>query len=212
MRYGAVCRQWRSIAWGYADLWTTLIFPLSAPGYAHGPQLVSGWLERTGNRRLSIQLHDSESENSDHDPVHQLLISRNAQEIARIIATYTSRCESMGLHTSLNIINRILRGAGPSSQRSTLRRLSISGRLEDHGEDITLLDPEMRHSPTHLCMSSFIPPEKMNIQWKGITHCYVERMSRQAFYILLSYISSSLTDLFVGSLVGYKRSPLDLSG
>ncbi|KAF5309426.1 hypothetical protein D9619_012353 [Psilocybe cf. subviscida] len=203
--FGAVCQQWRSIAWGYADVWTTLRFPLSGPGYAHGPQLVSEWLERTGNSLLSIQLHDSEAERNDEDPLRRLLISTNAQEIARIIATCSARCESMRLHTSfLSVIDRILRGAGSTSDSSTLRQLSLDGRLGEDGrttEDIILLDPEQRPSPTHLCMSSFIPPAKININWSKITHLYAERLSHQAFYFLLSHISSSLTDLCVGSLV-----------
>lgn len=56
--FGAISQHWRAAAWSYVRLWETIVVPLSCPGYKHGPQMVSEWLQRADDRSLSIQIND----------------------------------------------------------------------------------------------------------------------------------------------------------
>jgi hypothetical protein len=58
LRFGAVCRKWRQVAWATPDLWDTLHFRTrlrTRRSLAESlPDLVHKWLERSGNLPLTI--------------------------------------------------------------------------------------------------------------------------------------------------------------
>jgi hypothetical protein len=60
LRLGAVCRQWRSIAWGYSPLWNTLHVNITTKHYVHDPQIILEWLERSKDLPLDIRAVPSE--------------------------------------------------------------------------------------------------------------------------------------------------------
>jgi hypothetical protein len=61
LRLGAVCRQWRSIAWEYSPLWNSLHVNITQKHCDHGPQIILEWLERSKNLPLDIRVVPSDS-------------------------------------------------------------------------------------------------------------------------------------------------------
>lgn len=56
LRLGAICRQWRNIAWSHPQLWDNLHLKLGVKHYVHGPALVSEWLARSKGLPLDIRI------------------------------------------------------------------------------------------------------------------------------------------------------------
>lgn len=57
---GAVCRQWRNIAWSHPPLWNNLYIDLSPRGHEHGPTIINEWLTRSQSLPLDIRISDGE--------------------------------------------------------------------------------------------------------------------------------------------------------
>lgn len=123
---GAVCRQWRNIAWSHPPLWNNLYIDLSdSHGHEYGPEIVAGWLVRSRGHPLDIRVSEAYGINRDG-------AEDQAVAMMNIIKQFSSRWRNLDIHIQYSEMMYSLKDSYFSnhqraSSTSLLRSLSLVG-------------------------------------------------------------------------------------
>jgi hypothetical protein len=148
LNLGAVCQQWRNIAWSHPPLWNSLDIDLSLDGYEHGPDIVAEWFARSRSLPLDIRvsLCDTTEEHA--------IVTMN------IIKQFSSRWRSLDIRMRDSTVMYYLEDSYFSDHQSArcpsiLQHLSLTGdSIEVPFEKFLYPSREFcqkltRHSSTH---------------------------------------------------------------
>lgn len=194
LRLGSICQKWRSIAWGHARLWNTLVIAISCPGHELGPAMVGEWLGRTGEQHLNIQMNECRPNRDATAPevLGRLGMLENAKSIVQALNSVSSRWSNLDLSDCPLEVLSELDNSGCCSE-SILQHLSIGGfsRARQTTAVKLLRKSKHGHRPTHLNLLSGIRPTRFNIGWARLTHLYMENMSAKHFLRILQCATES---------------------
>ncbi|KAF5309422.1 hypothetical protein D9619_012354 [Psilocybe cf. subviscida] len=193
LRLGAICRNWRSIAWAHSRLWKTLVIAISSPGHDAGPIMVEEWLQRTGEQQLEVQMGDCQN-NRDTlvgTPSGRPQMMMNARSIVRALNSVSSRWRSLDLSECPLDILSALDDTGCAAN-SILQHLCLGYHSEERRSySLKLLKSKHRHQPVHLNILCAIRPSRVNIKWTQLTHLYLENMSSKHCLRTLTWVTKS---------------------
>ena len=176
LRLGAVCRNWRQLAWATPDLWDTLyvrISPSMTRSLAESlPVLLREWLNRSGIRPLTIFFrHSGCPEESEGSPSYddfsdectaETWESTTDLEVIEIINLHSGRWRNLHLDVGADIPERLCGSTQPN--QLLFLDLGIDGGRPPRPKFVMKSKP----FPTQLALNNF-PPTTIDIGWENIT-------------------------------------------
>jgi len=173
LRFGAVCRMWRQLAWTTPGLWNTLYLRIglwtrrslveSLPG------LVSEWLKRSGSLPLTIffrhyPAYGDESSDEDESEANRGTLDVTIRLVIETLNLHSQRWQNLDLATTRGIFKRFSSSIQPNQLVGLGLRLCD---VYDFSPPSFMMESEL--SPTHLMLRDF-PLTSVNIRWDNITH------------------------------------------
>jgi hypothetical protein len=183
LRLGAVCRNWRQLAWATPYLWDTLylMIPPSMKGSLVQwlPGLLCEWLSRSGMRPLTIffRYHryseESDHSSSDDEFSHEspIKILKSAEEmVIEVINSHSGRWRNLHLDVSADIPERFCGSIQPNEL--LFLELGIDGGNSATPKFVMKSKP----FPTQLTLFEF-PPTSIDIGWDNITRAMLYNLT-----------------------------------
>ena len=169
---GAVCRQWRHLAWATPDLWDTLfltILPSTRRSLAESlPGLLCEWLSRSGMRPLTIFFRYSE-ESDAYDLLDESIVKILASAADLVIETinlHSGRWRNLHLDVGADIPGRLCGSVQPNQLFGL--ELQVEGARSPTQKFIMKRKP----FPTLLTLVNF-SPTLIDIGWDNIIRAYL---------------------------------------
>ncbi|KDR86017.1 hypothetical protein GALMADRAFT_150356 [Galerina marginata CBS 339.88] len=159
LKFGAVCRDWRKVAWATPRLWTVLRFCISVPSFRARCDLAQQWLARSGGLPLTIYIFTPFLSNSSPSPV---VVS----SFIKLVNQYSSRWYQLRLNVPTSLL---LQFCGDSTSHSTLHTLHIhpDDRPQSHSIRRFSLN-NVKPSPANVFISS-LSFSAVDIEWNNVT-------------------------------------------
>ncbi|PPQ76708.1 hypothetical protein CVT26_004386 [Gymnopilus dilepis] len=165
VRLGAVCHNWRRIAWSSPRLWSSLIIDSSNAVVTDTRiELVKEWIDRSGCLLLSIAWHQPSLVIQTGFVL--LFNDNNAKSLIDIMNRHADRWESLNLHLPAGALR--LFDASKASKLSSLRKLALHVPLEQPLTSTTFFD-----LTPPIVNLTFIGNWRWDIKvldWKRVTH------------------------------------------
>ncbi|KIM44346.1 hypothetical protein M413DRAFT_35416, partial [Hebeloma cylindrosporum] len=174
--FGAVSRKWRETAWSTPHLWSSIsiIVDFNPQRLAHQTSLAEEWLERSGQRELSIQVHsqgdhiDDITEDTETDYLVFLMLP-----LIGVLVQYSYRWKSLDLLLPTCLFNYII---PRNNNAPLLERLKV----EPPPKASSRPGDALRFHSTPLLQRVDIRDLKLKtleVQWDFLTHFSGVRMS-----------------------------------
>ena len=115
LKFGAICRTWRQIAWSNPRLWTKLDVNIDRPISKRKLRIARQWLDRSGGLPLSISFCEKELLQREIEDYHRLL------PLIQLVNKYSARWDALALRVPLPLMQFFSdRGGAYSSLRTLL--------------------------------------------------------------------------------------------
>lgn len=210
-KLGAVCQSWRRIAWATPSLWTTIRVSLRAEGHPAAAELYREWFRRTNGFPLEVSV--------DVDIyIRKRWVNFNdsttaARAVVDILLEYMRQVRWLNLRLVPFEVISLLRTENLPGQPAALSRLEL-GNIEENISQNKADDAAFKvfaglnppPSPRYLSLSSSISPQVFNMSWDSLTTVTLEYTSRMVAFQIIALSASSLRELDLRAVDGYKDS------
>ncbi|KIM42471.1 hypothetical protein M413DRAFT_27218 [Hebeloma cylindrosporum] len=142
---GAVCQEWRRLAWATPELWCSLAIEND---YDDLPQLVAEWLERSGSLPLTIVLDTSR------------ISSHKVDELTAILNKHSARWYDVHFALPASHLHRLC----GSSQGNIVRRLVLKEPTAPPSNSYSIFSMNHKPSPMYLKLIK-LPLAYVDIIW-----------------------------------------------